>query len=207
MEQVTNQIIPVHQMDEQFSSGIVFSYIEMSEGFDGFMMNSHKNEIHRDDYYLFLFVEKASAIFTLDFEEIRWQKEAVFYVRPFQVHFVSSAEEIIGWFLAIDPLFVEREYKEIFENQFYTQQPVSLDANSFKKLSEAACLFDGVVKAKRSEYSSQIILNMANIFIGIITEQYANSQMNLSKGKSRQALIASEFRNLLVKNITIGHLL
>jgi AraC-like DNA-binding protein len=42
---------------------------------------------------------------------------------------------------------------------------------------------------------------MANVFIGIIAEQYANSRMDLSKGKSRQALIAAEFRNLLVKNI------
>ena len=201
MKKTTKQLIPVHQMDEQFSSGIAFSYIEMTDGLDGLMMNAHKNEIHRDDYYMFLFVEKATAIFTLDFEEIRWQKAVVFYVRPGQVHFVSSAEEMKGWFLAIDPMFVEKEYKEMFENQFHTQQPVSLDASSFKTMREAACLFDLVANAKQEVFNSQIILNMANVFIGLITEQYSNSRLDVSKGKSRQAMIAAEFRNLLVKNV------
>jgi AraC family transcriptional regulator, transcriptional activator of pobA len=199
MTEATKQIIPVHQMESPFSSGIAFSYMEFKDDYDQIMEDS--NEVHRDDYYMFLLVEIASATTTLDFEEIQWQKEVVFYVRPGQVHFVTSVREVKGWFLAIDPILIENEFKRMFENQFSTQQPISFKPDSLKRLYETAHLLDHAVKAKQTEFSNRIILNMANVFIGIIAEQYAASnQINRQPKKSRQSLIAYQFMSLLAKN-------
>lgn len=202
MTEVVKQFIPVHQMDTTHSSGIAFSYSELSSDHSEIIVNSKMNEVHRDDYYMFLFGETAFAKFTLDFEEIQWQGEFVFYIRPGQVHFVSSFEELKGWFLAINPVFVKGEYKEMFDKLSSIQQPVLLNPDSFKRLHNTACLLDLTMKARQTEFSNSIILNLANVFIGNIAELYALSgQLDRQMSKNRQSLIAYQFKSLLAKNI------
>ena len=84
------QLIPTHRMDTQAPLGIGFGYLEMTDEYDEIMQESKRDVVHRDDYYMFLFMETATATFIVDFEDMQLQGESVFYVRPGQVHFVTS---------------------------------------------------------------------------------------------------------------------
>jgi AraC-like DNA-binding protein len=200
MKQTNRQAIPVHRMDTQIPFGIEFSYLDMTDEYDEIMLKSNKNVVHRDDYYMFLFMEAATAIFSIDFEEVHVQGESVFYVRPGQVHFVSSFRGTKGWALAIDSMLVEKEYKNMFGEQFITQRPVTTGASVSARMNQTAGLLHAAMQAGPTAFSNGIILNLANAFIGIIAEQYAIRQENLRHNKSRSALIAYQFRELLSEN-------
>ena len=62
MKQTKRQTIPVYRMDTETPLGMEFDYLEMTNEYDEIMANSRKNEVHRDEYYLFLFLNAAEAI-------------------------------------------------------------------------------------------------------------------------------------------------
>ena len=197
MKQSERQAIPTHRMETKTPLGMEFSYLEMTDEYDEIILQSRKNVVHRDDYYMFLFLETATAVFTIDFEEIQLQGGSVFYIRPGQVHFVSSIRKAKGWTLAIDSMLVESDYKNIFEGQFLTQKPISLETTVLERISETTRLLYKTQQAKPTAFSNGIILNLVNVFIGIIAEQYTNQQNQLLHQKSRSALIAYKFKELL----------
>lgn len=200
MKELKQQTIPVHRIETQFPLGIEFNYMEMTNEHIEIMVKSNKNIIHRDDYYMFLFLEGGSAIFILDFEEIQLQENSVFYIRPGQVHFASSVQETKGWFLAIDSMLVGSHCKSLFEGQFSTQRSIPLDTANMARMSKASQLLQSSIKAHPTAFSNDIILNLANTFIGLIAEQYARLQGNSQYNKSRSALIVHEFKELLSEN-------
>lgn len=175
--------------------------MEVAEGHDEAMMKSQKNMIHRDDYYLFLFLNDAKISMTLDFEDIRLEGNSVLYVRPGQVHFISSIRgNVKGWSLAIDAMMVENSCKNTFEGQFLAQRPIIVDASVSERMNEAARLLQAVMQTKSTAFSNDITLNLANVFIGMIAEQYANQQESLCRHKSRSSQLAHQFKELLSEN-------
>ncbi len=200
MKQTKREVIPIHQMDTQTPLGIEFSHLNMTDKEAEDMLKSNKNIVHRDDYYMFLFLESVDTIFTIDFEEVKLQEQSFFYVRPGQVHFASSFREIKGWVLAIDSILVESHYKNVFEKQFLTQKAIPLDIFTLTRIDETARLLNDTMQAESTAFSDRIILNLANVFIGIIAEQYADKQGYLLDNKFRSALIAHQFKELLAIN-------
>lgn len=200
MKQTKQQIIPIHRMNTQFPLGMEFSYMEVKNEPDEITLELHKNIVHRDDYYLFMFVDAVEAVFTIDFEEMQVSGNTVLYVCPGQVHVASSIKEAKGWSLAIDAMLVEKDYKNIFEGQFLTQKPITLDMSVSARMNEVAHLLHSTIQAKPTAFSDRIILNLTNAFIGIIAEQYADRQDDLQHQKSRSALIAYQFKKLLSDN-------
>ena len=200
MKQTKQQVIPLHRMNAQASLGLELGYLDVEDVSDELLIKSNKNMAHRDDYYMFLFLDTGDASFTVDFEEMQHMGCAVFYVRPGQVHSVPSIRKAKGWTLAIDSMLVEKDCKSIFEGQFLTQRPVVVDAPVAARLNETACLLNTFVQAKPTTFSNGIILNLTNVFIGIIAEQYVEQQGYLHHHKSRPAVITHQFRELLSKN-------
>ncbi|WP_165027202.1 AraC family transcriptional regulator [Dysgonomonas sp. ZJ279] len=199
MKQNQQQIIPVRRMDAQTPLGIEFSHREIEEH-DEMAGEVHVNIIHRDDYYMFLFLEMAEGMLTIDFEEIKLTENTVLYVRPGQVHYAVSKLKTKGWYLSIDSVLVEKNYKNMFEEQFFTQRPITLDASVSVRMSETANLLYTSMQADATLFSNGIILGLANIFIGIIAEQYINHKGILLQHKSRSAQIAHQFKEVLSEN-------
>ena len=102
--------------------------------------------------------------------------------------------------LAIDSMLVEKDCKNIFEGQFLTQRSVVLDAPVAARLNETAHLLHTSIHVKQTTFSNGIILNLANVFIGMIAEQYADRLENLQRHKSRAALITHQFKKMLSEN-------
>ena len=200
MKQSKQQVIPVHRMDAQTPLGIELGHLDAEDVSDELLIKSNKNMAHRDDYYMFLFLDKGEASFTIDFEEMQLTGCVVFYVCPGQVHSVLSIRKTKGWALAIDSMLVEKDCKNIFEGQFLTQRSVVLDAPVAARLNETARLLHTSIHVKQTTFSNRIILNLANVFIGMIAEQYADRLENLQRHKSRAALITHQFKKMLSEN-------
>ncbi|MDR0348580.1 MAG: helix-turn-helix domain-containing protein [Tannerella sp.] len=194
------QHIPLHQMDTHTPPGIAFSYVETMNERGEVMIVSDKCMVHRDDYYLFLFIYAADAFLALDFEEIRIMENMVLYIRPGQVHFVSEIRRIKGWSLAIDPVLVEKSCKNIFESRFHTQQAITLDTSALARMSETAHLLHTVMQTEPTAFSNGIILNLANVFIGTVAEQYAGRKEGVLRRNSRGMRIVHQFKELLSGN-------
>ncbi|MDR0429536.1 MAG: AraC family transcriptional regulator [Tannerellaceae bacterium] len=199
MKQKRQSIIPVHRMDVQSPLGIEFSYMELMDDYVEIRMESRKSEIHRDDYYIFLFLETGNAVFTVDFRETGCEDGTVFYIRPGQVHFISSIRDVKGWFLAIDAMLVENDYKNLFEWIFPTQKPIRLNRDVMTRMNKTAYLLDSAMQTPSTVFSNAIISSLANVFIGIIAEQYSKDE-NLERNKSRSALITYQFKKMLSEN-------
>lgn len=191
------QRIPLHKMSSMSSLGIEFRYMEMTDEYVEGMKKSHKSMAHRDDYYMFLFLETASVTFSVDFEEIYLPGQSVFYVRPGQVHFVPAIQEVKGWSLAVDAMLVEENYKNVFDSEFSTQRPVHLEGSVLERIREICSLLNSVTQTKPKVFTNSIILNLANVFIGTIAEQYSEQQTQLQQSKSRSVQRVNQFKKLL----------
>ncbi len=205
MKQIKQHNIPVNRMNAMIPSGMDFYYLETGSGKKGTITKQHKNIVHRDDYYIFLFMKDSETSMNIDFEEIHVAEtgNVVLYVRPGQVHFVSSFKKIKAWVLVMDPMFIEKDYKNTFECQFHTQSPVKLEPSVSGRLDDIARLLHTIKETPPTVFSNGIILNLANVFIGIIAEQYNGQQEKSWHKKSRPAQIAHRFKKLLSVNFKI----
>lgn len=192
--------IPVHQMNTISSLGLEFRYMEVTDEHIEVMLKYRKNEAHRDDYYMFMFLEKAQIAFAVDFEDVELCAGSVFYIRPGQVHFASSVQEAKGWSLAIDAMLIDDACKKLFEGQLSTQKPLILDTHVLTIIRQTTQLLHAARQMKPTEFTNKITLDLANVFIGIIAEQYAQQQEGLQHNKSRSAQIVHRFKGLLSEN-------
>lgn len=200
MNKLKQQHIPTHRIETQSALNLEFTYMEMTDEYIEMMLKSDKNVIHRDDYYMFLFLESGSATFAVDFEEIQLCEKSIFYIRPGQIHFASSIHNARGWFLAIDAMLIQNDYKNLFGQQFSTQECLCINDDMMRKMRQAAHLLHSSLEANQKLFSKNIISNLANVFIGFIAEQYAQQLVNLQHNQSRSTLIVYQFRDLLAKH-------
>lgn len=200
MKQTKQEVFPIHKLISQTSLGIEFHDMNLTHKDIETLLKLKKHLVHRDDYYTFLVFESVDVIFSIDFEEIKVQDQSIFYIRPYQVHYGSSFHQMKGWSLSIDSSLIESHYKNIFEEQLLTQKAISIDKFTLTRLEDTARLLSATIQAAPTAFSNGIINNLANVFIGIIAEQYAENQEYLLNSKSRAALIAYQFKKMLAVN-------
>ncbi len=71
----------MHRMDANTPFGMQFGYYETDSKYAE-NTKSEKYIAHRDDYYLFLFIDTEETILTIDFEDIRIQENKYFMSAP-----------------------------------------------------------------------------------------------------------------------------
>lgn len=196
MNKTKQQVIPLHRMDFHTPLGLEFDYYETDSEYAE-NTKPEKYIAHRDDYYLFLFMNTEKTVFTIDFEEIQVQREQLFYVRPNQIHFTPVMRKAKGWFLAIDPVLVDNNCRSLFGNQFTTQKPIASDMSVSVNLTQMARLLHTAMQENPTTFVQGVILNLANAFIGIIAEQYSGQLNELYQAESRSLSIANQFKALL----------
>ena len=196
MNKTKQQVTPLHRIDVQTPLGVEFGYYETDSEYAG-NTKPEKYTAHRDDYYLFLFMNTEKTVFNIDFEEIQVQGEQLFYVRPNQIHFTPVMRKVKGCFLAINPMLVDNNSRNLFEKQFTTQKPIASSVSVSANLIQTARLLHTAMQETPTTFLRGVILNLANAFIGIIAEQYSGQLNELHQTKSRSLSIAHQFKALL----------
>jgi hypothetical protein len=77
----TTANIPVHKMSDRHSSGINLQFIDGTV----LLKKPHITMAHRDDHYIFIFQQRGTSTFMVDFKESIISGEAVHCILPGQI--------------------------------------------------------------------------------------------------------------------------
>lgn len=184
--------IPIHRLCEETSVGLVIHRAEREHP-DGKAIG-----VHRDDHYIFAIQEKGNSSMMVDFKQFHSQGSTLIYVMPGQVHHGMITANVVGWFMAIDTMLVEEEYRHVFEVLILQQHTLSLTAAQYKALH--ACM--ELLHARYSEppdtpFYQQVLHTLASSFIGMVAAAYLDKEPGNEQQNNRSLTITREFKTLL----------
>lgn len=180
-----------------------------ADTFDGEMIRlkhisieNHSQEIdyaHRDDYYMFIFVESGGAKMLIDFEEQTINEGSVYYILPEQVHMLTyHTDSASAWMLAIDSSLLASEHKNIFENSTPFENDVRLSDYEIHELKQIISILDYRINNRTKDSTRGTIHSIVSVLINIISEVY--EETSYIKPSNRSAGITSQFKSLLSDN-------
>lgn len=185
--------IPTHKISEKLHGDIaLLRYISENEQVPAI------NYAHRDDYYMFFFVEKGKCKLLLDFEEYEITANTVHCILPGQVHLPVGPINACGWGLAVDSMLVKDEYKEVFEKGSLFKRDTKLSNEAINELKQCVLAIQKRLKPKRQPIEQHIIHDLLSYFIGMIAETY-QKDFPISEN-NRLATITLQFKTLLSAN-------
>ena len=123
---------------------------------------------HRDDYYIFLLIEKGRGNVLIDFEEREVNENSVFYILPGQVHISGVHVRAEGWFLAVDSMIVREEYKEIFEKYTFSGGSIKTDESVINDLKNCASIIYNLLTSDKKNDKQLIIQDLLSSYVGMI---------------------------------------
>ncbi|AYL98982.1 helix-turn-helix domain-containing protein [Mucilaginibacter celer] len=191
--------IPVHQLLERTSSGLDISYFAFGD------QPKEKEPLgaHRDDHYLFFLVEKGNASLMIDFHEVKFCENSLYYILPGQVHHRIRNEVAGGWFAAIDTQHIPPGYRAIFENQLLLQQPYQLSNYEMKQYRQVlSLLHEKHAEDAQSPFYIPILQSLIQSFTGMVAANFSKTR-NPEKQLSRPGQISLMFKKLLLEQIRI----
>jgi AraC-like DNA-binding protein len=185
--------IPIHKTKELFPGVIVIMWhIPEHEQLHTI------DYAHRDDYYVFIFMEKGNAKLGIDFEEYTFSGPSVLCILPGQVHFPIEHTDVCAWFLAIDAMLVKDEYKEIFEQISVIKTKQELNDENINDLKYCASMIHRKLNREKQPVQQSIVDTLLSSYIGMIAEIY--QQGFPVTANNRLAVITFQFKSLLSNN-------
>jgi AraC-like DNA-binding protein len=153
---------------------------------------------HKDDYFVFFFLQEGSAKVRVDFQEIEFNESTVFCTIPGQVHSIISLSNIKGWVLTIDAMFVKNEYKEIFNKLHFLNISPLLSHEESDELLQCISLVNKKNASNNELINQSVLHDLLSSYIGMIAEIY---QKGFPAIKSTRFMeITSQFKTLLSAN-------
>lgn len=154
---------------------------------------------HRDDYYIFFFVEKGNVGLSIDFIEYDIKENSVCYILPGQVHLSTAhSPDASVWALIVDSSLVRDEYKEVFERSSLLNSTTEPDATAITGLKNLIPDLERRLSLDKQPVNRSILHDLLSFYIGTIAEIY---QKGLPvRANNRAAIITSRFKSLLAAN-------
>ncbi|WP_345212793.1 helix-turn-helix transcriptional regulator [Mucilaginibacter gynuensis] len=189
--------IPLHQLKDRATSGMeLFHFVPGDSHYKSETLGAH-----RDDHYIFFLVESGDASLMIDFHEIRFSPPCLYYVLPGQVHHRINNVVAGGWFMAIDTLLIPPDYRKIFENQLFLQQPYALNDTQLRQCREVlGLLFEKYAEDEKQPFCLPVMHSLLQSFLGMAAGCFSCSS-NQGITISRPVELAQQFKLLLVENL------
>lgn len=186
--------IPTHKISDTPDGEEEIAFLKYVPGGDH---SSMVNYPHRDDYFLFVFIEKGTIKVFIDFEECDIKSPAIHCVLPGQVHHVTEYSQDIGcWVLAMDGMLVKDEYKEIFRKLSPAKNKAFLNKDVTDDLKYFITILHRRLKSGKQLIEKSIIHSLLSSYVGIVAEIYQQKGLPVSTDR-RPSAIAFQFKSLL----------
>jgi AraC-like DNA-binding protein len=188
--------IPTHKASEQLSGEMASLWYVLEQ--DSIPAIGYA---HRDDYYIFIFLEKGSAKLLVDFEEQEISENMVFCILPGQVHgfpFGNDYTNVRGWFLMTDSVLVNDEYKEIFEKGSFVKSKIKLTDAEVNDLKQCISIINRRLNSGQQAVGQNVVHTLISSYIGMVAEVYQRG-FPVSVN-NRLAAITALFKSLLSAN-------
>lgn len=189
--------LPVHKLELSTAIGVELQYFDRDDFSDSKMETMGA---HRDDHYLFFFIEKGNASMEVEFKERQCNTGTLYYVLPSQVHRRINNKNATGWILAVDPSLVPINYVDIFDHLSYLQEPYLLNSVQLKQWSSMLKLFNAKYNEDQDDpFYIPVVHAMAQLFL-TMTAKCFNAGPNMSLKLSRPIEMSKKFKRLVVEN-------
>lgn len=154
--------------------------------------------VHKDDYYLFLFMLEGTIKLLIDFKEYEMHGTSILCVLPGQVHHLTNYESIQGSVLGIDPMLIKDEYKKVFEKLSFLSIKLQLNEDTTNELKQCVTAIEARYNQEKHTVGQETLLDLVSYYIGMIAEIY---QRELPPVKhNRYTTITAQFKSLLSEN-------
>lgn len=186
--------IPIHKLSEKFD-GEIAKLKHMSKD----RHNLNIDYAHRDDYYIFFFIEKGNAKLLIDFREYELKENTVYYILPEQVHLVvDHSIDASAWVLIVDRSYVKDKYKEIFERSSLFKSQIEPNESTINDIQDCISILERRLTTESQSIRQDILHDLLSSYIGMIAEVY---QKGLSiQANKRTTIITFQFKELLSAN-------
>lgn len=182
--------IPCHKIYEKADTGLFIRRISMNDS-EGRHIPYH----HRDDYFLFIKVERGSLRASVDFRHTNLKAGEGAVIMPGQVHRIETGtQDLEVWILAITPELLPMKYSDAFVESTLHPHPILFENHDNADL---ACLLS-MLHRRRGDEKTMRPLALAAISIFLTALQTGDDQRG-----DRYLSIMLRFCNLLDKKIRV----
>lgn len=187
-------VIPLYSMEGSVSPGIEVKRITDISAEDTPALNT----AHRDDHYIFLFLEKGAGKMMVDFKEISVNGSGVFCILPGQVHYGVLMEHADVWFLALENDLVSEQFRLVFEDH---QQLVKTGEAEVARLRACISLLCELsVDTKQHHFQQTVIRSLTDAYLGMLAGIFSAAGGTTAAQVSRGAVITRQFKQLLARS-------
>lgn len=186
--------IPTHKVSETLHGAMaLLQYVSTKEPLPAI------NYAHRDDYYIFFFLEEGQVKLLIDFEECEMTGHTVHCLLPGQVHYFSGdSVNICGWFLMADSMLVKDGYKEVFGKSSFVKSRIALTEDEINDLKQCVSIINRRLNGKKRPAEQGVVHALLSSYIGMIAEIYQRGfPVSIN---NRPATITARFKSLLSAN-------
>lgn len=189
MRHIANKI-PTHKIADNFGGKQI-----LLKTFIGDSVNHHIGYAHRDDYYVFIFLEKGSIDLLIDTKEYKLEGCTIYCMLPGQVHLYLRSVDIQGCFLIIDSSLVDNLHKNIFEQGSSFDKNIELGKEDISDLKSCISILLRRLESINNPIEQSVVFSTITSYIGIFAEAY-QQKLPVVKNK-RLANITYQFKALL----------
>jgi AraC family transcriptional regulator, transcriptional activator of pobA len=189
--------IPLHQLQDRTSSGLHIKRFKIGDPYsDDVPLGAH-----RDDHYIFFFIEKGTASLMIDFHELHLSAGTIYYILPTQVHHRIRNKDAEGWFIAADTVLIPPDCRDIFESQLLLQQPYVLNETQLNQgRTLLSLVYEKYAENAGDNFHLMIVRTLLHSFMGMAAGFYSSFTGTDNK-LSRTAELSTAFKKLLTANI------
>lgn len=194
--------IPVHKLKTYTDLGIKLVYLAENQN-DWSNIDIANMETHRDDYYVFIIMERCEVNITVDFKDFEIGNISIFYIAPGQVqsNFPEKNNMFFGWGIAIEPNLIDDIYRKVLTDNLLNQRSIKIEENELKSITQCLSILNNKLSVARdTPIDSKIIFSLLDAFLGMFAKRYQELQEVNINTNSRPFFITSEFRKLLSEN-------
>lgn len=201
---MTKKNIPIHKLRTYTDIGFMILNLESDYG-EWSSIDLVNMEIHRDDYYMFMVMDKCNVNITVDFKDFDIKDKSIFYILPGQVQSnLPELSNLSGWGLAVEPNLIDDLYRKILTDNLLNHRSISIQDDDFKTITQCLSIIQKESSAsKKTAISNKVIVSLLDAFIGMFTKIYQEQQEATINTNSRPFLITSKFRKLLSENFKV----
>ena len=193
--------IPIHKLETYTDIGFIL--LNLEDNYDEWSNIDIANmEMHRDDYYMFMVMDKCDAHITIDFKDFEIKDRSIFYILPGQVQSnLPELRGLFGWGIAVEPNLIDDLYRKVLTDNLLNHRSIKIQEEDFYSITQSLSIIQKELSTSdNSAINNRIIISLLDAFIGMFSKIYQERQEATLNTNSRPFLITSEFRKLLYEN-------
>jgi AraC-like DNA-binding protein len=191
------ELIPIHKIQEKFMTGIFLKrYRDGKAIVNGNPAPAYPEYLHSDNHYLFALQEKGESGLLIDFKKYAMTGATLICILPGQVHFGVEMNDVTGWVLGIDPLYVKDEWKESLETVLVSGNTLVPDMETLNDLRFVFSLLDRKIQSSDHSLAQHTAILLTGMIAGLHQKRLPPAAAN-----KRLATIAFQFKSLLARHL------